>query len=224
MKEWSLKLVVLGISHVTMLHAGGASAQPSSEAYELLRDLRELPAAIESFCCGISAVDEPPRIPPNKLKRDEVYSRLLDLDQVAVSALALGLSDSDARIRRQAALALAVLGGGYYFEGGVKQPALEISAAVEELQVALGDADSRVRELSAQAIGKIGASAAVAVPQLIALLKSDAEGDRNSAAIGLRGIGPAARDSLPALQDALSDSSDDVRHFARMAIESISSP
>ena len=53
------------------------------------------------------------------------------------------------------------------------------------------------------------------------LLGSVDEGSRNGACIALYGIGPAAKDALPALEDALSDSSTDVRRFAQRAIEKI---
>jgi HEAT repeat protein len=59
---------------------------------------------------------------------------------------------------------------------------------------------------------------------LIVLLANPAEGSRNSACIALRGIGPAARDVLPALGKALDDPSVDVRRFAQSAIERIQVP
>jgi HEAT repeat protein len=56
------------------------------------------------------------------------------------------------------------------------------------------------------------------------LLANPDEGSRNSACIALHGIGPAARDALPALRKALADPSVDVRRFARRAIERIQAP
>ena len=47
------------------------------------------------------------------------------------------------------------------------------------------------------------------------------EGVRNSSCVGLAGIGPPAKEALPALRKALSDPSDDVRRFAQRAIEKI---
>jgi hypothetical protein len=52
-------------------------------------------------------------------------------------------------------------------------------------------------------------------------LSNPDEGSRNSACIGLRGIGPAAKMALPALRNSLSDPSKDVRRFAELAIKSI---
>jgi hypothetical protein len=77
---------------------------------------------------------------------------------------------------------------------------------------------------AAQAIGNIAPYGAAAVPALVTMLQSTGEGLRNSACIELRGIGPAAKDALPALERALSDDpSKDVRPFAQLAIASINS-
>jgi HEAT repeat protein len=88
-------------------------------------------------------------------------------------------------------------------------------------QRACSGADGRVRELAAQAVGTTGAAGVVAVPALIRLLGSSSEGDRNTACIALAGIGPAAKEALPALKKTLSNASVDVRSFARRAIERI---
>jgi HEAT repeat protein len=75
--------------------------------------------------------------------------------------------------------------------------------------------------LASQALGFVGADAVIAVPDLIRLLEDPSEGLRNSACIGLAGIGPPARDALPALRRALSDRSNNVRRFAQRAIDKI---
>ena len=67
----------------------------------------------------------------------------------------------------------------------------------------------------------VGADAAEAVPALVSLLRNGDEGSRNSACIALRKIGPAAKGALPALREALSDPSADVRRFGMLAIDSI---
>jgi len=85
----------------------------------------------------------------------------------------------------------------------------------------LADSDARVRALAAQAVGAVGPEASLVVPALVALLESGDEESRNSACIGLTGIGPSAREALPALRKALSDSRPDVRHFAQRAIDAI---
>jgi HEAT repeat protein len=132
-------------------------------------------------------------------------------------ALAEGYRDADVQLRQNVALALGVLGGGYW--QGLEE--VDISLALPALTDALTDPDPTVRAWSAQAIGYIGAEASSAVPALILLLRDADEGSRNSASMALRGIGPAANDALSALRDALSDESGDVRRFAEMAIESI---
>ena len=101
------------------------------------------------------------------------------------------------------------------------RPRLEIKECLPSLVRALADSDSRVRELTAQAVGATGASGVSAVPALIVLLGSLSDGDRNTACIGLAGIGPAANEALPALKKALFDPNADVRRFAKRAIERI---
>lgn len=184
-----------------------ANSQAQGDAYSLIEQLGDLPAAV-------APVEEEPR-------RKELYRELYRLGDAGVSALARGLSAADVRIRRNSALALSYLGGGYLYLGGVRQPELDIAGALNELTDALEDSDPRVRHLSAQALGTIGPRAISAVPSLTRMLLSSNEGDRNTAAIGLRGIGPAARNALPTLRTLLVDPSEDVQHFARMAIESI---
>jgi hypothetical protein len=177
---------------------------------ELVAQLRTLPTPLAAS--GRDSADE--------ALRRSVYQQLLVSNSEAVAALAQGLRDPYVGMRRNAALALHVLGGGWWrFECG--QQRVEIGAALPMLVDALTDSDASVRAWSAQAIGGIGASAASAVPALITLLANDDEGSRNSACIALRGIGPAANAALPALQRARADPSSDVRRFAALAIESI---
>lgn len=69
-----------------------------------------------------------------------------------------------------------------------------------------------------------GPEAVIAVPDLLRLLEDASEGLRNTACIGLGGIGPAAKEALPALRRALADPSQDVRGFAQRAIDKIAIP
>ena len=133
-----------------------------------------------------------------------------------------GLFDPDVQVRRNVALFLAATAGGLLY--GPQKPRLDIHPYLEALTIALTDADSRVRGLSAQAVGYIGSDASSAVPALIALLVNRDEGSRNSACLGLAGIGPNSRAALPALRQALSDPSPDVRFFAARAIDKIQEP
>jgi len=68
----------------------------------------------------------------------------------------------------------------------------------------------------------MGCAFSVSAPKVFDGKNSD-EGSRNSACIALGDIGPAAKDALPALRKALSDSRNDVRRFAQFAIEKIES-
>lgn len=128
-------------------------------------------------------------------------------------ALCGGLSDPDVQVRRHVALFLGVAGGSWYHRE--RQPRLAIGECVPALIRAIEDADSRVRALAAQAIEVTGEADLSAVPALIRLLGSDSEEDRNSACIGVAGVGPAAREALPAQQKALFDPSPDVRVLRR---------
>ena len=150
-------------------------------------------------------------------RRLALYGQLVELGARALPALSRGLADPDVRIRRNVALFLNVSSMPRKSFGGP----MDITASLPALVVAVQDQDERVRHLSGQAIGNIGSKAASAVPALIKLLQYPDEGSRNSACIGLAGIGPSAAPALPALRSALSDSSEDVRRFARRAIDKI---
>jgi HEAT repeat protein len=137
---------------------------------------------------------------------------------MTLPALCRGLADSDVQVRRNVALFLGVAGGDWHDRGRAR---LDSKDCVPSLARAPADSDGRVRELAAQAVGASGAAGVSAVPALIVLLGSPSEGDRNTACIGLAGIGTAAKDALPALKKALSDPSADVRSFAKRALERI---
>ncbi len=186
------------------------SGAPSAE--ELVQALRQLPAAIPGVAPSTGVQ------PPTERLRREIYDRLWSLGSAALPALCRGLGDPDVQVRRNVALFLGVAGGDWYDRG---RPRLVIAECLPALVGALEDADSRVRELAAQAVGATGAAGVSAVPTLIGLLGSPSEGDKNTACIGLAGIGPAAKEALPALKRALFDPSADVRSFAKRAIERI---
>jgi HEAT repeats len=128
------------------------------------------------------------------------------------------LHDNDVRIRRNVALIVNALAGGWIEES---RPKLNVQSSLPALIVALDDADSSVHAWIAQAIGGVAPAGTDAIPALIRLLSNPDEGSRNSACIALGAFGPAARGALPALQQGLSDSSEQVRAFARRAIERI---
>jgi HEAT repeat protein len=158
------------------------------------------------------------RIDPVEQRRHELYSQLWMLGNDALPALSSGLVDPDVRLRRNVALVLNVIAGGWFDRSW---SGINIRPCLPALMKALDDNDAYVRGWSAQAIGSIGPDAAEAVPALIAMLRNQDVGLRNSAAIALRGIGPEAKSALPALREALSDPNEQVRRFAARAIENI---
>jgi HEAT repeat protein len=199
----TLTLLGLATSH--------AVVQAQTTADTIVMQLRELPTPVPA---------PPPDggIRPIEQRRGELYQQLLRLEADAMPALSRGLRDRDVQLRRNVALALNVLAGGWF---DLSWPKVNIRPCLPALVAALRDSDGSVRWWSAQAIGDIGPNAAEAVPALIVLLKSPDEGDRNSAAIALKGIGRGAENALPALREALSDPSEKVRGFAAAAIEKI---
>jgi HEAT repeat protein len=178
----------------------------------LVQQLRDLPARIGAL--GPALFSDAER------KRESIYEELLDWGGKSIPALVAGLKDPDVRLRRHAALAFGVLGGGWYqFECGPAR--MDIRSAMSALVIAFGDSDPDVRAWAAQAVGDAGADAVDAVPALTDLLKNGDEGSRNSACMALGQIGPAAKAALPALRAALSDKSQPVRRFAARAIQRI---
>ena len=157
----------------------------------------------------------------DEVARSRLYTQLYYSGEAGVLALGRGLRHEDVQIRRNSALALFALGFGFYPWGDIRLPKLDISPALQDLEGALVDDDARVRASAAQAIGQIGPAAGSAVMRLIDMLDSDVEGDRNSACIALRFIGPPAIEALPALRGALSDPSEHVRRSAELAIAAI---
>lgn len=174
------------------------SPSDSERAAALVRKLGEFPAALPAM--GRS--DGRPDV--TEVRRRAVYEQLRTLGATAVPALIAGLRNRDVQVRRNVALFLT----GIWADA--RRPHPDIRPILSALIAALEDSDARVRGLAAQAIGAGGAAAAAAVAALIRLLAYPDEGSRNSACIGLRGIGPAAKEGLPALLKALSDPSADV--------------
>ena len=117
-------------------------------------------------------------------------------------------------MRRNAALALINLGGGYSPEA---KPPLDTRAALRSLIDATRDADADARGWSGMPLRKRRA-AEPAIPALLELLHDPEVGPRNTSCMAFGRIGPAAREALPALRDALNDPSSDVRRFAQIAI------
>jgi HEAT repeat protein len=204
--------IALGFALSVPMFASSPSQQPSLSPEQLVAELQQFRASLPA---GVPSNLVPD---PTEQKRRSVYDQLWTLGPAALPALNHGLADPDVQIRGNVALFLNAAAGGWYEP---RRPRLDIRGCLGALIAALTDSDSRVRALAAQAIGAIGSEASPAVPALIVLLGSAKEGSRNSACIGLAGIGPGARAALPALRISLSDPSPDVRRFAQRAIDAI---
>jgi hypothetical protein len=87
---------------------------------------------------------------PFEARRTDLYRRIAALGTPGVQAMARALTDGDAPLRKGAALALNVMGGGW-FDG----PKVDIRPALPALTTALGDTEEMVRAWSAQAIATI---------------------------------------------------------------------
>ncbi len=212
--------IVCGISLALAITVTWASDPVAAQADAVVSRLRALPVPIPS--CEIVSTGLMGAPCPSATLRKQLYSELRALDGAAVRALSRAYDSPDVLLRRNVASALDTLGGGYdVYPGYGELRGMDISAAIPGLLKGLSDSDEFVRGLSAQVFLHVGPKGAPAVPKLLEMLGSSEEGDRNSACIGLRGIGSGAMAALPALRLALADPSDDVRRFASLAIASI---
>ena len=158
------------------------------------------------------------RIDGAEERKSEITRQLHQLGSEAIPALARALSDADVQMRRNAALVLIMLGGGYSAEA---TPKLGIRGAMPALIVATQDPDTHVRAWAAHALAEMGPGAQPALPALVRLLRDAGEGPRNNASAALARVGPGAGEALPVLREALRDPSADVRRCAQHAIERI---
>jgi len=204
------------------------SATPASDAHRrastadaVVEKLRDLPLPVRAFHQEIaSAKTAPAPLPALESRRQQVYAELHALGSASVTALARALRDPDPEMRRNVAVALDVIGGGWWHfpDGSAK---LDLRPALPALLTTLQDSDPGVRAWAAQDISDIGAAAATAVSRLRTMLHSPDAGSRGSACSALGGIGSPARGALADLRNALNDSSPEVRQAARAAIVSI---
>lgn len=182
--------------------------------------MRELPLPVRRLPQGAFSTASPAPLPDLERRRQRVYEELHALGPASVPALARALRDPDPEMRRDVAVALDVVGGGWWHfpDGG---PKLDLRPALPALLSALQDPDAGVRAWVAQDISDIGAAAATAVPRLRVMLSSPDAGSRGTACNALGAIGAAARAALPDLRRALEDASPEVRQSARGAIARI---
>jgi hypothetical protein len=177
---------------VAALLAFGAETNSADDPDALVLRLREVPEHIDpspfSVMCSGSRECPPPPLPPLEAERRRIYNELYALGPAGVAALARSLASSDVQLRRNVAVTLDVLGGGWWFHD--RYPSrIDISAALPALMTALGDSDNDVRAYAASDLGDLGSKAAPAVRRLIELLGDPNEGVRSSACIALKGIG-----------------------------------
>jgi hypothetical protein len=200
------------------MHSAGAEAHAAKALVAQLREM-PLPRRPASHRISDSRAASPP-LPALEVRRQRLYRQLHALGPASVIALAQALHDPDPRMRRDAAVALDVLGGGWWhFPDG--SPKLDLRPALPALLGALEDPDPSVRAWAAQDLSDMGAAAATAVAPLRGLLsRPDAE-SRGSACRALGHLGPAASVALPDLRRALQDSSPAVRRAAGDAIARI---
>lgn len=213
-------IVLAGATPASAGHSRPAQVDAAA-ADAVVAKLRDLPLPLRTFAQGIGpAKATPPPLPALESRRQKVYEQLHALGPATVPALARALRDPDPEMRRAVAVAMDVVGGGWWLfsDGG---PKLDLRPALPALLTALQDSDSGVRAWAAQDISDIGAAAATAVPRLRAMLHSPDPGSRGTACSALGGIGLPARGALPDLRQALGDASPEVRQAARAAIASI---
>jgi HEAT repeat protein len=195
-------------------------AHSDAAADAIVAKLRGLPLPIQRPVQGVASTTTPPPLPDLEARRQQVYDELHALGPASVPALARSLRDPDPEMRRDVAVALDVVGGGWWQfpDGG---PKLDLRPVLPALVAALRDSDPDVRAWVAQDISDIGSGAASAVPRLRSMLGSPDAGSRGTACNALGAIGSAARAALPDLRRALDDSSPEVRQSARDAITRI---
>ncbi|QDU95917.1 HEAT repeat domain-containing protein [Lignipirellula cremea] len=131
----------------------------------------------------------------------------------AVEVLVDSLDSDDPEVQGSAIFALAKIGPG-------------AQAALPALKEKLNSENRREKLLSAWAIMKIQTSdrkllAPLAMPFLVEALTSDHEFVRIEAAKALGELGPLAATAVPALEEAATDSSSDVREAAAAAVAQI---
>lgn len=203
------------------LASGSRAGMDSAAAAAVVAKLRDLPLPMRALSGATSSArSAPPSLPAIERRRQRIYDELHALGPASVPALARALRDPDPQMRRDVAVAIDVVGGGWWHfpDGGAK---LDLRPALPALLAALRDSDPGVRAWAAQDISDMGAAASAAVPSLRAMLHRPDSESRGTACRALGEIGSAARGALPDLRRALEDSSAEVRQAAREAIESI---
>ena len=196
-------------------HSGASDA-----ANAMVAQLRNLPLPLRPVPQGAGGKGGSHPLPLLEVRRQHIYDQLHALGPASVTALARALRDPDPQMRRGVAVALDVVGGGWWHfpDGG---PRLDLRPALPALLAALQDSDPGVRAWVAQDIGDIGPAAAAAIPPLRSMLHRADPESRGNACRALGQLGAVARPALPELRRALADSSPEVRQAASDAIARI---
>ena len=211
----------------TLGRIGGGASASADALLPLLKDSDKGVRGAAIFALGRIEPEEPSKLsnalvtlvksePEVELRRAVLASlgMLGDRSPSTVQGTAVGLSDADVEVRRQAALALGK------FIGGGKIVEKELKVAFET------DKDKQVRgaALRALAVG-FGADAKVLIPMMTARLKVEPEFDVRIAIIEeLGALDADGKDALAALRESQKDPQTKVREAATTAIKRITNP
>lgn len=172
--------------------------------------------------------------------RSTVMSTLGELAPVdeVLPILIAGLTDTEADVRQDAAIAIQCFGDEaepavphlinafwhdieLYAASALGSIGPGAEAAIPSLLKALQQGDEDLKARAAEAIGEIGSDAAV--PTLIELLQQEDAGLRQAAAEALQHLGPVAQAAVPNLILVLEDESPEVKGTAAKALGEIES-
>jgi len=159
-------------------------------------------------------------ISPQEQHKVDISRRLRELGQDVLPALIGALSDPDVQLRRNAGFMMAALAGAFLPDSQRPDPRLDVRQARGALIRATADTDAAVRGWAALGLGEVGPDAQI-ISALVKPLTDSEQGPRDGGCEALGRFGPAAKETLPALREALNDSSKVVRGCAQRAIDKI---
>jgi len=133
---------------------------------------------------------------------------LSSLNSRVVPALCKQLTDTELKVRSEAARTLAELG-----ELGLP--------CLVELRKALSDPDQQLRIYSLNTLTQIGKGSAVVVSEVLLLLEHETVSEIRAAALALGSMGPRAKSAVPKLILLLDHEDEWVTHFSAQALRQI---
>jgi HEAT repeat protein len=199
---------VSDVSHT----APNNSAQ--TEAERVVEEMRGLDMRFSGITNSFGGIS------PEEQHKLDIHRRLRELGQDVLPALIGALSDPDVQMRRSASFMMAALAGAFWPESQRPDPRLDLRQARGSLIRATADADADVRGWAALGLGEVGPDAQT-ISALVKLLTDSEQGPRDGGCEALGRFAPAAKETLPALREALNDSSKVVRECAQRAIDKI---